>query len=182
MVKQLSETESKQILGVAGDCRVCGQTKDLSEFYKDKSKKSGYSTICKNCGRAKRKAYYESNKEKVLKANKKWLANNPEKRLEQQRRYTKKNKESVNAYARFNSSNYRASKELKTPNWLSEQHRKEIREIYAHARDCEIVSGEKYHVDHIVPLNGESISGLHVPWNLQVLPSDLNIAKSNSYG
>jgi hypothetical protein len=67
------------------------------------------------------------------------------------------------------------------PTWLSEEQLSVIADFYAHAKDCEVVSGEKYHVDHIVPLQGKDICGLHVPWNLQVLPADVNISKSNKY-
>lgn len=68
-----------------------------------------------------------------------------------------------------------------TPKWLNKEQKQQIVDIYEHMRDCRAVTGEDYHVDHIVPLRGEGVCGLHVPWNLQVLPSDVNVSKSNTH-
>ena len=66
-----------------------------------------------------------------------------------------------------------------TPKWLNPEQKQQILDIYEHMRDCRSFTGEDYHVDHIVPLRGENVCGLHVPWNLQVLPAYVNISKSN---
>jgi 5-methylcytosine-specific restriction endonuclease McrA len=65
------------------------------------------------------------------------------------------------------------------PKWLTFEQRREIELIYEHARECEALTGDQYVVDHIVPLKGDNVCGLHVPWNLQVLPSDVNDSKGN---
>ena len=52
---------------------------------------------------------------------------------------------------------------------------REIQKIYA---DCKAL-GKDYHVDHIVPLRGKDVSGLHLPWNLQIIPKEDNLSKGN---
>ena len=75
----------------------------------------------------------------------------------------------------------RCTKLQRTPPWLTAEHRADIRRIYRAAADLSATTGEAYQVDHIVPLRGEKVSGLHVPWNLQVLIASENLAKSNKY-
>ena len=61
-----------------------------------------------------------------------------------------------------------------TPPWLTEAMIEEMKAIYRKAEDGE-------HVDHIVPLKGRTVSGLHVPWNLQVIQDTQNYQKSNNH-
>lgn len=58
---------------------------------------------------------------------------------------------------------------------------KKIAEIYATAAWLTLTSGEPWHVDHIVPLQGKTVSGLHCEANLTLLPASENIAKSNRH-
>jgi transposase-like protein len=66
----------------------------------------------------------------------------------------------------------RAALRRATPKWLSKADRRAIKHIYANRPIG-------YHVDHIEPLQGKDVCGLHVPWNLQYLPARRNICKGN---
>ena len=68
---------------------------------------------------------------------------------------------------------------LATPKWLTAEHKMEIRLKYRLAIELSRRTGVRHAVDHIVPLQGEEVCGLHVPWNLEVVTQKENLKKSN---
>jgi hypothetical protein len=66
-----------------------------------------------------------------------------------------------------------------TPNWLSAESKEKIKQIYLQARHMTELTGEKYVVDHQIPLRGKTVCGLHVPWNLEIMTHAANCKKHN---
>jgi hypothetical protein len=66
----------------------------------------------------------------------------------------------------------------RTPPWAD---RAVIKEFYDAAKRKTKQTGTLHHVDHIIPLKGKNVSGLHVENNLQVIPGAMNISKSNRF-
>lgn len=91
--------------------------------------------------------------------------------------YQKKNKDKRN----HNLAKYRAKKLRATPSWLSGSQIAKIKRIYKLREIIVDATGTNYHVDHIVPLQGKNVCGLHVPWNLQVIPAEDNLKKNNTH-
>lgn len=143
-------------------CKSCFKEKDRKEFYRNSSKKSGYDSYCKSCRLAYTKLWSKTGVGKLT-------------RYKARRASYLRNKSKELARSR----EWRRGVKKGTPLWLTKDQRQEIEFIYSLARECTVIAGERYHVDHIVPICGENACGLHVPWNLQVLPADINMSKSN---
>lgn len=79
---------------------------------------------------------------------------------------------------RHHAAKRRAARLRRTPPWADQ---KAIRAIYERARRLTVESGVEHHVDHIIPLQGERVSGLHVENNLQVLTGSENSRKRNLF-
>lgn len=124
------------------------------------------------------KEYRKANSDKIKEYWKEYRKTNPEKVKECVKEYRKSNPDKINAY----NAKRRSKKLQATPPWLTNEHLSAIRMYYTESKALEKATGIKHHVDHIVPLQGNNVCGLHVPWNLQVLPSDINLAKSNKHG
>lgn len=154
---------------------------ELTAFSKGNNPKDKLSYYCKSCIRRICKKRYQSITDKS--SYRAWALRNPEKMLECVRKSKRKNiakyREYNRTWQKANSGKVtaytrkRQAQQLNaTPKWLSGSQLKEIEAIY-------INRPKGYHVDHIVPLLGKDVCGLHVPWNLQYLTSSDNIKKSN---
>lgn len=140
------------------------------------------------------KVWALANKEKLAAANLRWRLKNPEKAKlvgrQARKNYHIAHKDEINAataaYQKANPAKVnawqakrRAAKLNRTPKWLTVDQLKEVESFYALAKELQWLANEPLEVDHIVPLQGDNVSGLHVPWNLQILPKSLNISKGN---
>lgn len=73
-----------------------------------------------------------------------------------------------------------AAKLNRTPLWLTDTQLNQIDIFYDAAKRLSDELGLRMEVDHIIPLQGRDVSGLHVPWNLQVIPAVENRRKYNN--
>ena len=123
------------------------------------------------------RAYYQANKSKVRALNDAWGKANPEKVLDSYRKYARLNPEVKQAA----SSKRRAAKLSASPDWDAELTDFVTKEAITLARDRARHFGFGWDVDHIIPLQGKTVSGLHVWNNLRVIPASINRSKSNKY-
>jgi len=129
-----------------------------------------------------KKAWYEKNKTEILSlqreqykknpdvkitASKKWRTENPEKAAQTDKRKRLKN---LGKYLGYSQS-YKQKKRNSVPLWA------DLKAINFFYECCPAGC----HVDHIIPLQGKNISGLHVETNLQWLPVQENMRKGNSF-
>lgn len=167
-------------------CCRCKETKPLSEFSLQKNLPDGFQRRCKSCDKAYRKenadrrkaygavygkAYWANNKEKASAATKAWYCANKQRRNEKSKAWETSNKDRRRAIG----ARRRSAKLNAMPSWASDYDTAAWYEV----ADVLSRSGVKYEVDHIVPLQGETVCGLHTEANLQVLPRHKNRAKKN---
>ncbi len=166
------------------------------------------STECRQLGEraGKKRKSLERSPEKRAEDSRRWRQKNPEKSRENSRKWREKNREKLRALVvAWNKKNpkrmvevnarwHRANRDKRkvyyrnransikraTPSWLTKDQREEMVDFkkWAHAKT--IYTGVKHEVDHIIPLQGKVVCGLHVPWNLQILTQHENHVKAYS--
>jgi len=122
-------------------CRICNETKPLTEFYTRLNNKDGLDTACKVCHR-----------ERVA----------------------------INKKNSARQTNVQIPRRL-IPAWLTPDDWVAIAGYYYTAKHLTQETGEAHVVDHVLPLRGTHVTGLHVPANLQVLTAKENAQKGYKF-
>jgi 5-methylcytosine-specific restriction endonuclease McrA len=125
-----------------------------------------------DAGKEAKREYYERNREIVI-------ARAAARPLSEKRIGQKAWKDRNVLWVRADTKNRRRKHRQATPPWLTRSQKAEMRELYKIAITMTKTTGERYVVDHIVPLRSEFVCGLHVPWNLRVITQEENLKKSN---
>jgi hypothetical protein len=133
--------------------------------------------VCMQCDLEYQIRVYKENPEKARQRRLKTYERTKDKHLAQKRIYRQTNKAKVNALAKA----YKVRKKNRIPKWVDKDHMWLIKEAYELAQLRTKQFGFSWHVDHIVPIQGELVSGLHVIENLQVIPAIENIKKKNKF-
>ncbi len=164
-------------------CTKCGETKPFDAFNKQPTTRDGYRPTCKVCKATELRTWRASNQAATSTKAKAYYAEKMRPWFQQ--RYLD-NKTDINHRSRTwreanpNKHNAkqarRRAKVLKaTPSWADVE---KINAVYAEAAALRAL-GLDVHVDHIIPLQGCGVTGLHVHNNLQILLAYDNLAKGN---
>lgn len=179
---------SQEYLSTKQICRKCGIEKTFYDFRQDLSRSSGYQTYCKDCLNRKARIQYKEDPSKLERqqvyrqqkpdiyrqAALKYYHSNKDLCKKRHKAWRDDNVAELNAKAKA----YKLRKKGSIPPWANLD---EIKKIYKYARDWTILTGIPQSVDHIIPLKGETVCGLHVETNLRIIPWVENVSKKNKF-
>jgi hypothetical protein len=190
--KSYREANKDKVKAIKKAWQQANPDKVKAYYETNKDKVKAYYETNKDRIKANVKAYRETNPDKVKASKKAYIEANPDKVKAIKKAWQQANKDKVKAIkkawekanpGKMNAlwAKRKAQKLKATPPWLTDDHLAEIQEWYTIAKDLQWLSEEPLQVDHIVPLQGKHVCGLHVPWNLQILPKSENISKGNKF-
>lgn len=174
-----------------GNCKECkriaerARTESTREAYNARKKRERQERLPELAAKMRVRRAQESLEARKLRLERakikqrKWRANNPNHAgaKNSKKAYKKSNIGKVNA----DTAKRRTAKMQRTPGWLTPDDLWMIEQAYELAALRTKMLGVCFHVDHVLPLQGQYVSGLHVPANLQVLPWYENVSKANKY-
>jgi 5-methylcytosine-specific restriction endonuclease McrA len=151
---------------VKGNCTRCMR----DDWALDNEKRKGKPKS--DAAKAAAKRYYEKNREAVIAR----ASARPKEQKQAYRNVHKKN--NLEIYKALTSVRKRRHRSA-TPKWITPDQKLAMRGLYLKAQELTKLTGQRYVVDHIVPLLNPDVCGLHVPWNLQIMTQEENLKKSN---
>ena len=147
--------------------------------------------------KAYKRQWYLDNKERHLAKCQEWVENNREKSRGYKAKWRVENRDKINEHSknmyhenieeeRERNKKYKKNNPGKVKSWAAKRRAAELERTVGWSDDLVIQMiyedcPEGYHVDHIIPLQGKNVSGLHVAWNLQYLTAEENLSKGNKY-
>ena len=130
--------------------------------------------------RTENREYYEETKrayfarediqERARKRIREWVKNNPDKKKEMDKKFAQENPGLVNSYKALRRARARRA----VPPWLTDEERLQIAALYDKCKEISEATGIPHAVDHIIPLAGKHVSGLHVFANLRIITAEEN--------
>jgi hypothetical protein len=175
-------------------CTKCKKKKQQFEFFNRSSRPKGIASQCKDCCKERdsdryyrkqdqileqKSQYREENKEQINLKQNEARKNNLEFYRQRDREYYFSNLEENRIRKASTSARRKAQKNNACPDWLSQDDLSKVKSIYKMCKNISKKTGVLHHVDHIVPLISDVVCGLHVPWNLQIIPATENCSKQN---
>lgn len=148
-------------------CTECIKTWDRLRYPKRSEQLKSYT-----------KLKYKKESEIIKNRVAKYRKNNPEKHLNCSLKWQKNNRDKANK----NNAQYKLMKKEATPKWLTKDHLELIKMKHQLARYLTEVTGIKWVTDHIIPIRGKNVRGLHVPWNIRVISHSENCSKGERVG
>lgn len=171
--------------GLHPHCKSCRFKKHTLYYAKNKDKIITYGRQWASENRernlARHREYDLLNKDKIREKKKLYAQTDKGKEVRRRsvKKWQQKNKKKVAEYSRIRNPLLKKRFRTATPKWLTPEQKQEIKDIYKSCRTMSEFHEIQYHVDHIEPLNGKTSCGLHVGWNLRIIPALENRIKSN---
>lgn len=149
-----------------GSCVECTREDWVTDNERRKGKPKS------EAAQAAARRYYERNREAVI-------ARALARPSSEVRQYRDKHRQNNSEYYKALTSVRKRRHREATPSWITKEQKLAMRQLYLQAQQMTKITGERYVVDHIVPLISDEVCGLHVPWNLRVITQAENLIKSN---
>ena len=166
----------QRLRGGTKECKPCGNKRRVTTWKNENrertrllNRKSAAKPECKKRKAEYTRRYQAAHLEAGAAKTRRWRANKPERAKEVEAKYKRNNHEKL-------LTRYNVRRHHKKLLWANP---KDVGVFYDSARRVSECLGIPHEVDHIIPLQGRKVCGLHIPENLQVLTRDANRAKGN---